>query len=69
MSIEHSDDDIVQDAEKWLLRQQAQAMLNLFEEDRGRPAATMDEVRAWSNAQSHAHLQSRVNRLLGIILN
>jgi hypothetical protein len=46
------------DAE-WRL-QVARALLDLFEHDCGRPAATLDEVREWSCAQDHLHLRFRL---------
>jgi hypothetical protein len=50
------------DAE-WRLRQ-ARALLDLFEEDSGRPAVTMDEVREWACAQDQDHLVFRVTHVL-----
>ena len=43
---------------------QAQALLDVFEKDCGRPAATMAEVRYWACAQQAKHLQFRVKRRL-----
>jgi hypothetical protein len=66
---EEPDIDIIRDAETWLLREQAQAMLNLFEEDCGRKPATLEEVRAWAVTQNDASLRSRVNTRLDVILD
>jgi hypothetical protein len=55
-------DDIDRDME-WRLKQ-AQAVLDLFEKDCGRRAATMAEVRHWAGAQNRQHLQFRVKRRL-----
>jgi hypothetical protein len=62
------DDDIIRDAEKWLLKEQARAMLDLFEEDCGRTPATLEEVREWARPQSDEHLKFRVNRRLDDVL-
>jgi hypothetical protein len=43
---------------------QAQAVLDLFEKDCGRPAATMNEIHHWAIAQNRAHLEWRVKRRL-----
>jgi hypothetical protein len=40
MPNKRSDDDIIRDPEKWLLREQAKVMLDLFAEDCGRTPAT-----------------------------
>jgi hypothetical protein len=50
------------DAEWGLL--QSQALLDVFEKDCGRPAATLAEVRYWASAQNSKHLQFRVKRRL-----
>jgi hypothetical protein len=50
------------DAE-WRL-QQARALLDLFEHDCGRPAATLDEVREWACAQEQVHLRFRLTQHL-----
>lgn len=63
------DDDIIRDAEKWFLRQQARAMLDLFEEDCGRTPATMEEVREWARTQNDEHLKFRLNRHLNMVLD
>jgi len=63
------DDDIIDDAEKWLLKEQARAMLDLFEEDCGRTPATLAEVREWARAQNDEHLKFRVNRRLDVVLD
>jgi hypothetical protein len=60
-------DNIERDAEKWRLKQ-AQAMLDLFEGDRGRAATTLEELKEWAGAQNEEHLQFRVNRYLRRIL-
>jgi hypothetical protein len=65
---EESDTDIIRDAEKWLLREQAQVMLDLFEEDCGRKPATLEEMREWAVAQNDTSLRSRVNFRLDAIL-
>jgi hypothetical protein len=69
MPNEGPDDDIICDAEKWLLRQQAQAMLDLFEEDCGRMPATLEEVREWARGQNGNYLLFRVNRRLDVVLD
>ena len=43
---------------------QAQALLDVFEHDHGRPAATLAEVRSWASAQQRKALQFRVKRRL-----
>jgi hypothetical protein len=48
---------------------QAQAVLDLFEKDCGRPAATMHELHHWATAQNRAHLEWRVKRRLIELLN
>ena len=68
MPNEVPDDDIVRDAEKWLLTEQARAMLDLFEEDCGRTPATLEEVREWAKAQNEGHLKFRVSRRLDVVL-
>jgi len=60
MPSERLDDDIVRDPEKWLLREQAQAMLDLFAEDCGRTPVMLEEVREWARDQDEKHLRSRV---------
>jgi hypothetical protein len=69
MPNEISDDDIIRDAEKWLLKEQAQAMLDLFEEDHGRTPGTLEEVREWASAQNNEDLKFRVNRRLNSVLD
>jgi hypothetical protein len=69
MPNEISDDDIIRDAEKWLLKEQARAMLDLFEEDHGRTPSTLDEVREWASAQNNEDLKFRVNRRLNSVLD
>jgi hypothetical protein len=49
------------DADKGRL-QRARALLELFEEDRGRGAATVEELRDWMGAQYTDQLQIRMNR-------
>ena len=62
------DDGIIRDLEKWLLKEQARAMLDLFEEDHGRTPATLEEVREWAKAQNEEQLKFRVNRRLDVVL-
>jgi hypothetical protein len=69
MPNEVPDDDIIRDAEEWLRKEQAQAMLNLFEEDHGRRPATLEEVREWARTQDDEHLKFRVSRHLDVVLN
>jgi hypothetical protein len=69
MSPNPTNDDIIVDPEKWLLREQARIMLELFEEERQQPAATMDEIREWANAQDQETLKFRIDRRLDIILD
>ena len=69
MPSERLDDDIVRDPEKWLLREQAQAMFDLFAEDCGRTPVTLEEVREWASGQDEQHLRSRVNRRLNVVLD
>jgi hypothetical protein len=68
MANEVLDDDSIRDSEKWLLKEQARAMLDLFEEDHGRAPATLEEVREWAEAQNEGHLKFRVSRRLDVIL-
>ena len=63
------DDGIIRDSEKWLLKEQARAMLDLFEEDHGRTPATLEEVREWAKAQNEEQLKFRVNRRLDVVLD
>jgi hypothetical protein len=44
-----------------------EAMLDMFEEDRGRSAASMEELRDWMGAQYVDRLQLRMDRRLKII--
>jgi len=44
-----------------------EAMLDMFEEDRGRSAASMEELRDWIGAQYLDRLQLRIDRRLNII--
>jgi len=69
MPNEAPDDDVIRDAEEWLRKEQARAMLDLFEEDRGRKPATLDEVREWARTQNEEHLKFRVNRRLDVVLD
>jgi hypothetical protein len=46
-----------------------EAMLDMFEEDRGRPAASMEELRDWMGAQYLDRLQLRIDRRLNIIVH
>jgi hypothetical protein len=68
MANEVLDDDIIRDSEKWLLKEQARAMLDLFEEDHGRAPATLEEVREWAKAQNEGHLKFRVSGRLDVVL-
>jgi hypothetical protein len=43
---------------------QAHAMLDLYETDIGRPAATLEETKEWAHAQEDEQLRSRVAQLL-----
>ena len=47
--------------------QRLEAMLDMFEEDRGRSAASMEELRDWMGAQYVDRLQLRMDRRLTII--
>ncbi len=47
-----------------LRRKQAQAMLDLFEVDRGRVAVTLEEIKEWASSQQDNELRFRVERLL-----
>jgi hypothetical protein len=69
MPNKRSDDDIIRDPEKWLLREQAKVMLDLFAEDCGRTPATLEEVREWAIGQNEKHLRFRVNRRLNVVLD
>jgi hypothetical protein len=51
------------DAERRRL-QRARALLEMFEEDCGRQAATVEELRDWMGAQYTDRLQIRMNRRL-----
>jgi hypothetical protein len=51
------------DADKRRL-QRARALLEMFEEDCGRRAATVEELREWMGAQYTDQLQMRMNRRL-----
>lgn len=44
--------------------QRARALLEMFEEDCGRRAATVEELREWMGAQYTDRLQIRMNRRL-----
>ena len=44
-----------------------EAMLDMFEEDRGRSAASMEELRDWMGAQYVDRLQLRMDRRLKVI--
>lgn len=69
MPSERLDDDIIRDPEKWLLREQAQAMLDLFAKDCGRTPVTLEEVREWARGQDEKHLRFRINRRLNVVLD
>ena len=56
--------DIAGSELKSLRRKQAQAMLDLFEVDRGRAAVTLDEIKKWASSQQGDELGSRVERLV-----
>ena len=56
--------DISESESKSLRRKQAQAMLALFEVDRGRAAVTLDEIKEWASSQQDDELCSRVERLV-----
>jgi|1186.fasta_scaffold329619_2 hypothetical protein len=43
---------------------QAQAMLKLFEQDCGRAAAALEEVKEWAYAQDNGRLQVRLDQFL-----
>jgi hypothetical protein len=51
------------DADKGRLTR-TRALLEMFEEDRGRPAATIEELREWMGGQRIDQLQARMNRRL-----
>jgi hypothetical protein len=53
------------DEERRTLR--LEAMLDMFEEDRGRSAASMEELRDWMGAQYLDRLQLRMDQRLNII--
>src|SRR5215510_13012333 len=69
MPSERLDDDIIRDPEKWLLREQAQAMLDLFAKDCGRTPVTLEEVREWARGQDEKHLRFRINHRLNVVLD
>jgi hypothetical protein len=54
---------IVDDAYRAQLKR-ARALLEMFEEDRGRRAASIDELRDWVRGQYPDRLQIRMNRRL-----
>jgi hypothetical protein len=56
-------DDISRDAEKRRL-ERLEAMRQMFEEDRGRSAVTMEELRDWMGAQYLDRLKIRMNHHL-----
>ena len=58
------EEGIIVGAQRSLLKEQAQVMLDLFAEDRGRAAVAMDEIREWANAQDQHDLRFRLNRRL-----
>jgi hypothetical protein len=49
--------------------EQARALLDLFEGDHRRPAATMEELKEWACAQDDEYLRFRVKRHLALIIN
>jgi hypothetical protein len=69
MPCERLDDDIIRDPEKWLLREQAQAMLDLFAKDCGRTPVTLEEVCEWARGQDEKHLRFRINHRLNVVLD
>jgi hypothetical protein len=69
MPCERLDDDIIRDPEKWLLREQAQAMLDLFAKDCGRTPGTLEEVCEWARGQDEKHLRFRINHRLNVVLD
>ena len=56
-------DKVASDPKKLRLKQ-AQAMLDLFEADRGRAAAALEELKEWACAQNDEHLRFRVDQSL-----
>lgn len=48
----------------WDQLKRARALLEMFEEDRGRQAASIEELRDWMGAQYTDRLQVRMNRRL-----
>jgi hypothetical protein len=56
--------DKIESDPKDLRLKQAQAMLDLFEADCGRAAATLEELKEWACAQNEEHLQFRVDQFL-----
>jgi hypothetical protein len=56
--------DISESESKSLRHKQARAILALFEVDRGRAAATLDEIKEWASSQQDDELCSRVERLV-----
>jgi hypothetical protein len=68
MSWERLDDDIIRDPEKWLLREQAQAMLDLFAKDCGRTPVTLEEVCEWARGQDEKHLRFRINHRVSFLM-
>jgi hypothetical protein len=56
--------DIAEYQAKMLRLKQAHAMLNLFETDCKRAAATLDEIKEWAYTQEDERLRSRVDQFL-----
>jgi len=56
--------DKSESARKELRVKQAQAMLHLFEADRGRAAATLEEIKEWACTQNEEHLRFKVDQFL-----
>ena len=56
-------DHVSRDADRRRLKR-ARALLEMFEEDCGRRAATIEELREWMGAQYTDQLQIRMNRRL-----
>jgi hypothetical protein len=56
--------DIAESESKSLRHKQAQAMLDLFEVDRGRAPVTLNEIKEWASSQQDDELLSRVERLV-----
>jgi hypothetical protein len=67
MPLEEADKKVSETTEsdvQALRLRQAQIMLNLFQEDCGRPATALEEVKQWASAQDNDLLQHRVDESL-----